>query len=77
MQNPGGMAREKPVIPVEGIAAWTRICLIRGKKVMLSRDLAALYGIASSTLNQKIKSNLKNFPKSMRSSSLARNSTFC
>jgi len=63
MQNAGGMAEEKPVSSVERIAARTRICLIRGRKVMLSRDLAALYGIASSTLNQKIKSNIERFPE--------------
>jgi hypothetical protein len=63
MQNPGGMAKEQPVISAEHVAARTRIYLIRGKKVMFSRDLAALYGIASSTLNQKVKNNIKRFPE--------------
>jgi len=57
------MTKGQPVITVEYIDARTRIYLIRSKKVMLGRDLAALYGIASSTLNQKIKSNIERFPE--------------
>src|SRR5712671_2750128 len=37
--------------------------LVRGQKVMLDRDLAALYGVSTGILNQAVKRNLKRFPK--------------
>ena len=40
----------------------TRIFEIRGKKVMLDRDLAKLYGVATKVLNQAVKRNIKRFP---------------
>ena len=36
--------------------------LIRGKKVMLDRDLSELYGVETRTLNQKVKRNKRRFP---------------
>jgi hypothetical protein len=39
-----------------------RILIIRGKKVMLDRDLAALYGVVTSILNKAVKRNLECFP---------------
>ncbi len=47
-------------IAVEIIAA--KIFEIRGKKVMLDRDLAQLYGVATKTLNQAVKRNIHRFP---------------
>jgi len=47
-------------IAVEVIA--TRILELRGKKVMLDRDLAKLYGVAAKVLNQAVKRNIKRFP---------------
>ena len=38
------------------------IFFIRGQKVMLDADLAALYGVSTTRLNQAIKRNLKRFP---------------
>ena len=38
------------------------ILLVRGHKVMLDRDLAALYGVETRTLNQAVKRNAKRFP---------------
>jgi hypothetical protein len=38
------------------------IYLIRGQKVMLDRDLAALYGVPTGVLNQAVKRNRKRFP---------------
>ncbi len=38
------------------------IYLIRGKKVILDRDLALLYGVETRVLNQAVKRNLKRFP---------------
>ncbi len=40
-----------------------RILFIRGQKVMLDRDLAELYGVATRVLNQAVKRNLERFPK--------------
>lgn len=41
----------------------TRIFEIRGKKVMLDRDLAGLYGVPAKVLNQAVKRNIKRFPE--------------
>ena len=39
------------------------IYIIRGKKVMLDRDLAGLYGIETKILKQAVKRNIKRFPE--------------
>ena len=41
----------------------SKIYLIRGKKVMLDRDLANLYGVKTKALNQAVKRNLNRFPE--------------
>ena len=38
------------------------IYLLRGEKVMLDSDLAALYGVATKVLNQAVKRNATRFP---------------
>ena len=48
------------IVSVEVIA--TKIFEMRGKKVMLDRDLAKLYGVPVKVLNQAVKRNLKRFP---------------
>ncbi|MCX5701589.1 MAG: ORF6N domain-containing protein [Candidatus Omnitrophica bacterium] len=40
----------------------TMILELRGRKVMLDRDLAKLYGVAAKVLNQAVKRNIKRFP---------------
>lgn len=40
-----------------------RIFLIRGKRVMVDRDLAELYGVSTKVLNQAVKRNEARFPK--------------
>lgn len=40
----------------------TRIFVIRGVQVILDRDIAELYGVATKALNQVIKRNAKRFP---------------
>jgi hypothetical protein len=40
----------------------SRIFLIRGKRVMLDRDLADLYGVETRVLNQAVKRNAERFP---------------
>lgn len=54
------MVKPQPVIPVELIAS--RIYLIRGEKVMLNSDLAQLYGVSTSRLNEQLTRNLDRFP---------------
>ena len=39
------------------------IYLLRGQKVMLDYDLAALYGVEARALNQAVKRNASRFPK--------------
>ena len=47
-------------VPLESITS--RIFLIRGQKVMLDSDLADLYGVTTSALNQSVKRNKDRFP---------------
>ena len=54
------MAADKNLIPVERIEQ--AILLIRGQKVMLDADLAALYGVPTKALNQAVKRNERRFP---------------
>lgn len=51
----------KRKISVEVVAA--KIFLVRGKKVMLDRDLAELYNVTTGALNQAVKRNKLRFPK--------------
>ena len=46
--------------PAEAIAA--RIVVIRGQRVMIDADLAALYGVTTKQLNQQVKRNVGRFP---------------
>ena len=48
------------LIPAANIAQ--RIHFIHGKRVMLDRDLAALYGVTTGNLNKAMKRNLDRFP---------------
>lgn len=41
----------------------TKILLMRGRKVMLDRDLAQLYGVTTGVLNQAVKRNRSRFPE--------------
>lgn len=40
-----------------------RILEIRGQRVMLDRDLAALYGVETKRLNEAVKRNVNRFPE--------------
>jgi len=54
------MNSEYHLIPNERIAR--SILLIRGERVMLDADLAAIYGATTKSLNQAVKRNLDRFP---------------
>jgi hypothetical protein len=48
------------IIPTERIER--AILLVRGQKVMLDSDLAALYGVPTRRLNEQVRRNLNRFP---------------
>jgi len=41
----------------------TKILLVRGRKVMLDKDLALLYGVSTMRLNEQVKRNRERFPE--------------
>ena len=51
----------KTLVPQETIDQ--KIYFIRGRKVMLAHDLAALYGVETRVLNQAVRRNLDRFPE--------------
>jgi hypothetical protein len=54
------MPNDETLVPLERIAKT--IFLIRGQKVMLDSDLAALYQVPTKVLNQAVRRNLGRFP---------------
>ena len=48
------------LLPIESIQS--KIFVIRGKKVLIDRHLAELYGVPTKVLNQAVKRNIKRFP---------------
>jgi hypothetical protein len=55
------MATKTAGLPPERVES--RIYLIRGEKVMLDEDLAALYEVEVKVLNQAVKRNIERFPE--------------
>ena len=58
----GGRVSESKgtIVPIERIES--RILLVRGRKVLLDADLAALYGVQTRRLNEQVRRNLAKFP---------------
>jgi hypothetical protein len=54
------MANEPAMAPAEQMDA--KIHLIRGQRVMLDSDLAAIYGVSTKQLNQQLRRNRVRFP---------------
>lgn len=48
--------------PVFAGGIETRILILRGQRVLLDSDLAELYGVTTSSLNQAVKRNFARFP---------------
>jgi hypothetical protein len=48
------------IVPTEKVTE--KICLIRGVKVMVDKDLAALYGVKNKVLKQAVRRNIDRFP---------------
>jgi hypothetical protein len=59
-KKPSSLARQ---LPVSVALIERRIYLIRGKKVMLSNDLADLYQVEARALVQAVKRNIERFPE--------------
>ena len=53
---------DKPVAQ-DSVSIEQVILLVRGQKVILDRDLAVLYGVATGTLNRAVKRNPDRFPE--------------
>ncbi len=51
----------KAIVSISSLAQ--RILFLRGQKVLLSQDLASLYGVTVSALTQAMRRNAKRFPK--------------
>lgn len=50
-------------LTVSDDAVISKIYLIRGQKVMLDRDLSALYGVETRYLKRQVKRNIERFPE--------------
>ena len=50
----------EPLVPIEHIAR--SILVLRGHKVLLDAELAKLYGVTTTRLNQQVRRNRKRFP---------------
>ena len=51
------------VNPLVSTGVEKMILVIRGKQVLLDRDLATLYGVETRAINQAVKRNLERFPE--------------
>lgn len=56
--------RDTDVVSVEDIS--TTIHVLRGQRVILDKDLAAIYGVQTRVLNQAVKRNAERFPQDFR-----------
>lgn len=57
------MAKAKPTVAIIEEKIVDKIHLIRGKKVMIDRDIAELYGVETKRLKEQVNRNLSRFPK--------------
>ena len=55
------MASQSAVVPVEHITR--SIFVLRGTRVILDRDLAAIYGVTTGRLNEAVKRNARRLPE--------------
>jgi ORF6N domain len=51
------------LIAITDESVVNKIYYIRGKKVMLARELAEMYGVETSQLKRQVKRNIERFPK--------------
>jgi hypothetical protein len=55
------MGKEVVLVPVERIEQM--ILSLQGQKVILDKDLAALYEVSTSNLNKDVSRNIERFPR--------------
>jgi ORF6N domain len=55
------MTDAKQLLPLEAVTH--RILLLRGQKLLLDSDLAALYGVTTRRLNEQVRRNWERFPR--------------
>jgi ORF6N domain len=55
------VARSKALAPLEDITR--SILILRGHRVILDADLAALYGVPTKRLNEQVRRNAARFPE--------------
>ena len=58
-----GMTEKDSQIMISDEMIMSKIILIRGQKVMISNDVAELFGVTTKRLNEQVKRNVKRFPK--------------
>jgi ORF6N domain len=56
--------RRQALVPVEDVTR--AILILRGHRVLLDSELAALYGVETRVLNQGVKHNTERFPEDFR-----------
>jgi hypothetical protein len=54
------MKKRAPIVPTDSVDP--RIVTLRGQKVILDSDLAAIYGVETKALNRAVKRNNTRFP---------------
>ena len=57
----GHIMKKKEVIKIEQVEE--KILILRGVRVIIDADVAALYGVETREINQAVKNNPKKFPK--------------
>jgi hypothetical protein len=57
------MKRQDSLIIIPDEVIMDKIYLIRGKKVMLDRDLAMLYEVETKRLKEQVRRNIDRFPE--------------
>jgi phage regulator Rha-like protein len=61
MRKSHQVRKSKISVPLERVEK--AICMIRGEKVILDTDLATLYGVTTTRLNEQVKRNADRFPE--------------
>ena len=59
----GTMTRKSIDLLIPDEVVISKIILIRGKKIMIDKDLAELYNVTTKRLNEQVKRNRKRFPE--------------
>jgi hypothetical protein len=62
MSTPVSDTSATPAVSLPLEAITQRIVVLRGQKVLLDTDLAALYGVTTKRFNEQVKRNLERFP---------------